>query len=70
MSKPRLGPCIYRALDGVSDYAAIITQLEGGSDVSLTCFPPNGAPTFYTRVRFDSEATAITVKRGTCWLEK
>ena len=68
MGSPNLGFVRYRALDGVSDYAAIVTLLEGGQLVSLTCFHPGGAQTHFTHVRFDSQATPETAKRGTCYI--
>jgi len=63
---PRLGPCLYRARDGKSDLAAIIT-LVNGWEVSLTVFAPSEPPQFYTRIRFDPNANSETVEPGTCY---
>jgi hypothetical protein len=64
MSKPRIGPAIYLALDGVSNYAAMITMVDEKTDtVSITTFPPGAGPTFLNRIRFDD----IGRKPGTCF---
>jgi hypothetical protein len=69
--RPKLGACIYRAMDGKSDYAAVVTLIEPGEDrVSLSTFPPGANITCYTRVRFDCDATTETVKPGTAYLDK
>jgi hypothetical protein len=69
--RPKLGPCIYRAMDGKSDYAAVVTLIEMGEDrVSLTVFQPSAGMSFYTRVRFDTGANAETVKPGTAYWDK
>ena len=65
---PRLGPAIYRAHDGVSDYACIITLVEESWVVSLTCFLPSGALTAYTRVKFDPNCGPQSAKPGTCYV--
>ena len=64
----RLGPCLYRALDGKSDYSATVTLIEPEGDrVSLTVFQPSAGMSFYTRIKFDPEATSETVKPGTAY---
>ena len=63
---PRLGPCLYRSNDGVSDLAAIITLVDGW-EVSLTVFAPSQPPQFYTRIRFDPDAEPLSAKPGTCY---
>ena len=76
--QPTLGPTRYRALDGKSDYAAIITKVDGWSggidapvslwECCLTVWLPNiAAPQLLTRVRFDPDATPETAKPGTCY---
>jgi hypothetical protein len=67
VSNPRLGPVVYRALDGVSDYAAIITMVEKEGTVHITTFMPGALPTFFTRIKFDGKATSNTAKPGTCF---
>ena len=65
---PRLGPCIYRAMDGKSDYAAIVTLIEPEGDrVSLTVFQPSAGMTFYTRIKFSVENTRETAVPGTAY---
>ena len=70
---PGLGPCLYRARDGVSDLAAIITLIEyldsedGIAFCSLTIFGPSQPPQFYTRICFDPNANQETARPGTCY---
>jgi hypothetical protein len=55
-------------MDGKSDYAAVVTLIESGeARVSLTVFQPSAGIVFYTRIRFDTEAKAETVKPGTAY---
>jgi hypothetical protein len=65
--KPKLGPVVYRALDGVSDYAAIITMIEKEGTVHLTTFPPGNPPTFLSRITFDGTADSHCALPGTCF---
>jgi hypothetical protein len=62
----RLGPTVYRALDG-SDYAAIVTMINEDGTVQVTTFPPGSMPTFLTRIKFDRKADVSTAKKGTCF---
>jgi len=65
--QPSLGPTRYRAQDGKSDYAAIITKVDG-FECCLTVWLPNvSIPSLLTRVRFDPDATPETAKPGTCY---
>jgi len=66
--KPQLGPCIYRAQDGVSDYAAIVTLVDFDGQrygCSVTVFPPSQPPQFYTRIAWETSYFA-NAKPGTC----
>jgi hypothetical protein len=63
---PTLGFAIYRALDGVSDLACIITQVEGW-EVTITVFPPMKPPMYYNRIKFDPQAGPDTAAPGTCY---
>jgi hypothetical protein len=63
----RIGPTIYRALDGVSDYAAMITAVEKDGTVCVTTFPPGAPPTFLNRVTFDGRADVDSALPGTCF---
>lgn len=65
---PQLGPCIYRALDGVSYLAAMVTLIEpDGKHVSLTLFPPDAPPLYYNRVKFSVENNAEMAPPGTAF---
>lgn len=63
---PSLGPALYRALDGVTDLACIITHVEG-FEVVVTVFPPMGRPDYYSRIKFDPQAGPQSAKPGTCY---
>jgi hypothetical protein len=63
---PKLGPAIFRSLDGVSDVAAIITSVDGNT-CSLTVFWPGAGPTFLTQIKFDPHARPSTAKGGTVY---
>ena len=63
----RLGPAIYRALDGKSDYAAIITKVDGLEVCLITWLPSIATPQLHTRVKFDPQAGPHTAKPGTCY---
>jgi hypothetical protein len=67
MSHPRVGPTIYRALDGVSDYAAMITAVDKDGTVSLTTFMPGVPPTYFNRITFDPTADESCALPGTCF---
>lgn len=61
--KPRIGPAIYLALDGVSHIAAIITQVEDNGTVHVTTFPPGSPqPVCYSRIEFSEKPKAGTVR--------
>lgn len=62
--KPQLGPAIYRALDGKSDYAAIVTLVANGL-VSVTVFGPSQPPQYYTQIKWERENFAAP-QPGTC----
>lgn len=78
--EPRIGPAVYRALDGKSDLACVITKVEHEGSASargahidfwslcITVFPPSGQPQFYTRIKFDRDATLQSAKPGTCYV--
>jgi hypothetical protein len=63
-----LGLTRYRGMDGSSDYAAIVTNVDSFGECCLTVWLPNIAtPQLLTRVPFDPHATPETVKPGTCY---
>lgn len=64
---PRIGPAIYRALDGKSDYACTITRVEGWT-VSIRAYLPDVvAAQLYHQVKFDADAGPSSAKPGTCY---
>ena len=65
--EPRLGPCVYRALDGVSDYTAIITKIDKFEVCLISWLPNIATPQLLTKIRFDPQATPQTAKPGTAY---
>ena len=63
----RLGPALYRCLDGKTDLACIITMVDELNQCCVTTFPPGGAAQHYTRIKFDRNATPQMAKPGTCY---
>ena len=64
---PRLGPAVYRALDGISDLACIIVLVDGWH-VNVTVFDPTtGLPSVYRKIKFDPHAGPTSAKPGTCY---
>ena len=65
---PRLGAAVYRALDGVSDYACTITKVDGW-EVSIRCYLPDtvGAQ-LYHQIRFDPDGGPQSAKPGTVYI--
>ena len=65
---PRLGPALFRAMDGVSDYAAIIVLVDGWW-VNVTVFDPStGQPAIYRKVKFDPDGSPQSAKPGTVYV--
>jgi hypothetical protein len=65
---PRLGPATYRALDGKSDYAAIITKVDGWECCLISWLPNIATPQLLTKVKFDPNAGPQSAKPGTCYV--
>lgn len=65
LPKPALGPAIYRAMDGITDLACIVTLVDIRDGCSLTVFAPGRAPEFYTRIKWERENFA-SPQPGTC----
>lgn len=67
----RLGPALYRAMDGRSDLAAIIVLIDHHDGVELCNVvvfdPQTGHSQLYRRVRFDQNAGPATALAGTCY---
>lgn len=70
---PTIGPAIYRARDGVSDLACIITMVDTRNSsadpwlVTLTVFPPMKPPEFYNRIKFSPDASPTSATPGTAY---
>jgi len=65
---PRLGPALFRAMDGVSDYAAIIVLVDGWW-VNVAVFDPaTGLPAIYRKVKFDPDGGPQSAKPGTVYV--
>lgn len=64
---PRLGPAIYRSLDGVSEYACTIVMVDGWK-VNVQVFEPQCVGlTFYRGIDFHPEAGPASAAPGTCY---
>ena len=64
---PRLGAAVYRALDGVSDYACLITLVDGW-ECNLAVFSEVGAISYYRKIKFDPDAGPTSAKPGTVYV--